>query len=205
MSFQAWPRRWFTLTNIWSQHYIGQAPLKQTPGDCPPFSATANKVLTHTCLHHVISKADAQTLYYLINKAIPRYVYYTIILYLKKLRSAEVTDLLRAMELIQEPACQWRRCKRLSFDPWVKKIPWSRKWQTRQYSCLGNSMDRAAWRAMVHRATKSRTRLSNWASTRVVKARVKLEVVCKPSNLHLGGFFLPTCLKSSCLKFLSQL
>ena len=30
-----------------------------------------------------------------------------------------------------------------------------------QYSCLDNSMDRGAWRATVHRATKSRTRLSN--------------------------------------------
>ena len=29
-----------------------------------------------------------------------------------------------------------------------------------QYSCLGNPMDRAAWRATVHRVTKSWTRLS---------------------------------------------
>ena len=28
-----------------------------------------------------------------------------------------------------ESACQCRRCKRCSFDPWVGKIPWSRKWQ----------------------------------------------------------------------------
>ena len=25
--------------------------------------------------------------------------------------------------------CQFRRCKRQGFDPWVGKIPWSRKWQ----------------------------------------------------------------------------
>ena len=25
--------------------------------------------------------------------------------------------------------CQCWRCKRLGFDPWVGKIPWSRKWQ----------------------------------------------------------------------------
>ena len=30
-----------------------------------------------------------------------------------------------------------------------------------QYSCLGNSMDRGAWRAIVHGATKSQTRLSD--------------------------------------------
>ena len=32
-----------------------------------------------------------------------------------------------------------------------------------QYSCLENPMDRGAWRAKVHRVTKSQTRLSNWA------------------------------------------
>ena len=26
-------------------------------------------------------------------------------------------------------ACQRRRCERCGFDPWVGKIPWSRKWQ----------------------------------------------------------------------------
>ena len=29
----------------------------------------------------------------------------------------------------KEPACQYRRTKRLGFDPWVGKIPWRRAWQ----------------------------------------------------------------------------
>ena len=29
----------------------------------------------------------------------------------------------------KESACQYRRQKRHSFDPWVRKIPWSREWQ----------------------------------------------------------------------------
>ena len=29
----------------------------------------------------------------------------------------------------KEPTCQCWRCKRCGFDPWVGKIPWSRKWQ----------------------------------------------------------------------------
>ena len=29
----------------------------------------------------------------------------------------------------KEPTCQCRRLKRRGFDPWVGKIPWSRKWQ----------------------------------------------------------------------------
>ena len=31
------------------------------------------------------------------------------------------------------------------FDPWIGKIPWRRKWQPLQYSCLENPMDRGAW------------------------------------------------------------
>ena len=30
-----------------------------------------------------------------------------------------------------------------------------------QYSCLENPMDRGAWRATIHRVTKSQTQLSN--------------------------------------------
>ena len=29
----------------------------------------------------------------------------------------------------KESLCQFRRCKRRGFDPWVGKISWSRKWQ----------------------------------------------------------------------------
>ena len=30
---------------------------------------------------------------------------------------------------LKESACQCRRCRRHGFHPWVKKIPWGRKWQ----------------------------------------------------------------------------
>ena len=29
----------------------------------------------------------------------------------------------------KEPACKWRRRGRCRFSPWVRKIPWRRKWQ----------------------------------------------------------------------------
>ena len=29
----------------------------------------------------------------------------------------------------KEPGCQYRRCKRLRFKPWVRKLPWRRAWQ----------------------------------------------------------------------------
>ena len=48
------------------------------------------------------------------------------------------------------------------FDPWVGKIPWSRKWSLLQYSCLKDSMDRGVWHVTVHSCTvKSLSRFSH--------------------------------------------
>ena len=35
---------------------------------------------------------------------------------------------------------RWRswQCRRLGFDPWARRIRWSRRWSSLQYSCLGN-------------------------------------------------------------------
>ena len=54
----------------------------------------------------------------------------------------------------KESACQYRRH---GFNLWVKKIPWRRKWQPLQYSCLENPMDGGAWEATVHGLAKSQT------------------------------------------------
>ena len=53
----------------------------------------------------------------------------------------------------KESACQFRRCKRLGFEPWVGEIPW-RSGIPHQYSCLENPMDRGAWCATVHGVTE---------------------------------------------------
>ena len=42
----------------------------------------------------------------------------------------------------KESTCQCRRCR---FNPWVRKIPWRRKWQPTPVFFLGKSMDRGAW------------------------------------------------------------
>ena len=47
----------------------------------------------------------------------------------------------------KEPTCQCRRRKRHRFNPWVRKIPWRRKWHPLQCFCLENPMGRRAWRA----------------------------------------------------------
>jgi len=60
----------------------------------------------------------------------------------------------------EESACQCRTCRRHEFNPWVRKIPWRRKWQPPPVFFLKNPMDRGAWRATVHGVAKSRTQLS---------------------------------------------
>ena len=35
----------------------------------------------------------------------------------------------------KEPTCQCRRHKRCRFHPWVREIPWRRKWKPASYSC----------------------------------------------------------------------
>ena len=57
----------------------------------------------------------------------------------------------------KESACQ---CRRHGFYPWVRKIPWRRKWQPTPVSCLESSMDREAWWATVQGVSKSQIGLS---------------------------------------------
>ena len=49
------------------------------------------------------------------------------------------------------------------------KIPWRRAWHPLQYPCLENPMDRGAWRAVVHRVTKSWAWLK-WLSTHTLSS-----------------------------------
>ena len=53
----------------------------------------------------------------------------------------------------KESACQ---CRRRRFDPWVGNIPKGGQDNPLQYSCLGNPVDRGAWRATVHGFTRVR-------------------------------------------------
>ena len=40
----------------------------------------------------------------------------------------------------KESACQCRGCKRPKFDLWVRKVPWSRKWQPVQVFSPGKGV-----------------------------------------------------------------
>ena len=44
--------------------------------------------------------------------------------------------------------------KSYRFDPWVGKTPKEGSGNPFQYSCLGNPMDREAWKAAIHGVTK---------------------------------------------------
>ena len=75
----------------------------------------------------------------------------------------------------KEAACQWRRHK---FDPWVRKIPWKKKWQPtptflpgkshEQRSLAGYSPWSCKEQAIVHGVAKSQTRLSYWGYTYIL-------------------------------------
>ena len=60
----------------------------------------------------------------------------------------------------KESACQWRRCKRRGFNPWVRKISWRRKCNPLQHSYLENPMDRRAWWATPCGVTKSQSNVT---------------------------------------------
>ena len=53
----------------------------------------------------------------------------TVVLYLQLFCKSKVILGLPWWLSGKESACQCRRCWRWVFDPWVGKIPWSRKWQ----------------------------------------------------------------------------
>ena len=62
-----------------------------------------------------------------------------------------------------------------------------------QYSCLGNPMDRGAWRATVHGVTKSWTRLNNnnLESNVVVVQSQLCPTLCHPMDCNMPGLFVP--------------
>ena len=55
----------------------------------------------------------------------------------------------------KESACQFRRCRRQSFDPGWGRSPGGGNSNPLQCSCLGNPMDRGARQAIVHGVAKS--------------------------------------------------
>ena len=74
-----------------------------------------------------------------------------------------------------------------------------------QYSCLGNPMDRGAWRATIHRATQSHTRLK-WLGTRAGPILDTEDFLCKGPDSNYFSFSGPDnlCHNSSTLLLQQQ-
>ena len=55
----------------------------------------------------------------------------------------------------KESTCQYGRCKRQGFDPWVRKILWRRVQQLTPEFLPENSTDTGAWWDTIHGVAKS--------------------------------------------------
>ena len=67
----------------------------------------------------------------------------------------------------KESVCQYRRCGRCGFDPWVRKIPWRRNWQPTLALSLGEYCGQrrlAGYSPRGHKesATTEETRHARW-------------------------------------------
>ena len=58
-----------------------------------------------------------------------------------------------------------QKTPRLRFRPWVRKIPWRRKWDPTPEFLPRDFMDRGAWGATVHGVMKSQTQLNMTVQT----------------------------------------
>ena len=75
----------------------------------------------------------------------------------------------------KESACQSRRHKRQRFVPWVRKMPWRRKWQLAPVF-LSREFHRGAWQATVHGATKCQRLLRAHTHNRYAAAAKSLQL-----------------------------
>ena len=70
----------------------------------------------------------------------------------------------------KESACQFRWCKRPGFNPWVKKIPWSKRWQPTLAFLPGESH---GWRSLVGYHLQNPRVRHAWAQAHKPFLRVK--------------------------------
>ena len=71
----------------------------------------------------------------------------------------------------KETTCQAGDTRDAGSIPELGRFPGGGNDNPLQYSCLGNSMGRGAWRAAVHGIAMSQTRLSTHARTQVIPLR----------------------------------
>ena len=86
--------------------------------------------------------------------------------------------------------CQCRRCKRHSFYPCIRKIPWRRAWQPTPVFLPGESHGQRRLQAIVHRVTKSQIQLKRLSTHTYIhthtRARAHARVYIKVQLTHFG-------------------
>ena len=94
----------------------------------------------------------------------------------------------------KEPTCQCRRCKRLGFNPWVRKIPWRRKWQPTPVFLPGESHGQRSPVGYSARGCKKIRHDWSNLTTHSILWRASLR------SLEKGrSYYLPSCLATSSL------
>ena len=64
--------------------------------------------------------------------------------------------------MVKNPLATAGDARDVGLIPGIRRSPGEGKGNLLQYSCLGNPMDRGAWRATVHGVSKTKTQLSSW-------------------------------------------
>ena len=92
----------------------------------------------------------------------------------------------------KEPACQCRRCRKHGINPWVRKIPWRRKWQPTPVFFPGKSHgQRSLVGCSPHGVVKSQTQLSEHTFTRKAHYSVFSSFLIHCPKLVRNHFGLP--------------
>ena len=82
----------------------------------------------------------------------------------------------------KESVCQCKRCKRCWFDPWVGKMPWSRKWQPTPLFLPGKFHKQ---RSLVGYSTRGCKASRDWAHTHVcVRAHTRTHTQTHPYHVQ---------------------
>ena len=63
--------------------------------------------------------------------------------------------------MVKNPLATAGDARDVGLIPGIRRSPGEGKGNLLQYSCLGNPMDRGAWRATVHGVSKTKTQLSS--------------------------------------------
>ena len=90
----------------------------------------------------------------------------------------------------KEPACQCRRHKRCGFNPWVRKMPWSRRWQPTPVSLPGGLQSTGSQRAgqdwateHTHTHTLTHTHTHTYTHTHLIPLLSNLFFLFLPSHI----------------------